>query len=609
VRRGSLFLRVLPLLLAVSVLTMTGISVVGFLALRSLYYDTNRFALTETVRALANGLAPEALETRTEAQGFCVRAARGTSFRITLIARDGTVLGDSRGDPAEMDNHGDRPEVRAALDGEPAASLRRSATVGVDMLYVAAPVLRDGETRGILRVSLAVPELRERLAPFYASAGIGALLLLAAVALVSVQLGRRVARPVADLGEAARSWAAGDLGRRVGRLEPSELDRLGRTMNAMAAELSRRISLDAERSRELAAILDSIGEAVVAVDGDYRIRRVNPSALILSALEPGERMEGLTLLEGFRNSEIQAATERCLASRERVEAELTLYREVPRHFFLCAAPIAEGPENPAPGAVLVLNDITPLRRLEQVRKDFVANVSHELKTPITLIKGFAETLQDRSVRKSPDAERFLGILRRNAERMDALVDDLLTLARLERPDASPLRREPTPIRRILEDAAEALERRRVEGGARLTISCPEDLTALVNEGLLEQAVLNLTDNALKYSGAGARVELAAEADGDILEIRIRDDGPGIPARHLPRIFERFYRVDKARSREAGGTGLGLAIVRHIALAHGGEVSVESREGAGSTFRIRVPMQEPGVRTQESGSRTQEPGYG
>ncbi len=272
-----------------------------------------------------------------------------------------------------------------------------------------------------------------------------------------------------------------------------------------------------------------------------------------------------------------------------MEAELTLYREGPRHFFLCAAPLAVGPESPSPGAVLVLNDITPLRRLEQVRKDFVANVSHELKTPITLIKGFAETLQDRSVRESPDAERFLGILFRNAERMDALVDDLLTLARLERPDAPPLRREPTRIRPLLENVAEAVESRRAERGSRLALSCPDDLEARVNEGLLEQAVLNLTDNALKYSGAGAEVELAArEADG-FLEILVRDDGPGIPARHLPRIFERFYRVDWARSREEGGTGLGLSIVRHIALAHGGEASVESREGAGSAFRIRVPM--------------------
>lgn len=593
-RRGSLFLSILPPLLAVSVLTLAGTSAVGLWALRSLYYDTNRYALIETVKALANGLAPEILDDGYRAQDYCVRASRGTSFRITLISSDGIVLGDSRADPAEMDNHGGRPEVRAAMDGEPSFSLRRSATVGVDMLYVAVPVPGNGSIRGILRVSLAVPEMRERLAPFYASAGIGAFLLLGAVALVSVQLGRRISRPMACLGVAARSWAAGDFGRRVGRLEPAELDRLGTTLNSMAAELARRITLDAERTRELAAILDSIGEAVVAVDGAFRIRRANPSALVLSILEPGRRLEGLSLLEGFRSSEIQAAAEACMAAGERVDAEISIYRGSPRYFYLCAAPLAPPPGDSAPGdsasgAVLVLNDITSLRRLEQVRKDFVANVSHELRTPITLIKGFTETLQDPGVRASPEADRFLGILHRNAERMEALVDDLLTLARLENPDAPPLRREEVPIRPLLEETAAAVEPRRAARGSRVSVVCPEDLSAPVNEGLLAQAVLNLADNALKYSGDGAEVELSAEAVDGFLEIRVRDDGPGIPARHLPRIFERFYRVDKARSRQEGGTGLGLAIVRHIALAHGGEASVESREGAGSTFRIRVPM--------------------
>lgn len=561
----------------------------GFLALRSLYYDTNRLALTETVRALANVFSTDILGDSSEAQEYCLRVSRDTSLRITLIFRDGTVLGDSRADPADMDNHIGRPEVQAALEGRPSFSIRRSSTVGVDMLYTAAPILRDGKVVGILRLSRAVPEMREHLTPIYGSAGIGALLLLGAVAIVSIQLGRRVSRPIASLGETARSWATGDFSRRVGRLEPDELDELGVTMNTMAAELARRISLDTEQSRELAAILDSIGEAVIAVDAGFRIRRANPSALVLSVLAPGQGLEGLTLLEGFRNSEIQNVTERCTSLRERIEAEITLYRDSLRYFFLCAAPISSDPEDPNPGAVLVLNDITPLRRLEQVRKDFVANVSHELKTPITLIKGFAETLQDPQVRASSDADRFLEILYRNAERMNALVDDLLTLARLERTDAPPLRKEPAEIRPLLANVAASLEHRRAERNSRLDILCPENLSAPVNEGLLEQAVQNLAENALKYSDEGARVEISAEASDGFLEIRVTDNGPGIPARHLSRIFERFYRVDKSRSRQEGGTGLGLAIVRHIALAHGGEADVESREGSGSTFRIRVPM--------------------
>ena len=322
----------------------------GFIALRSLYYDTNRFALSETVRALSNGLPEGVLADGAAANAFCDQTARGTSFRITLIASDGTVLGDSRADPAFMDNHSGRPEVRGAMEGHLAFDLRRSATVGVDMLYVAAPLALEGGAAGVLRISLAVPEMKERLAPFYTSAAIWAVVLLGAVALVSVQLGRRVSRPVAALGETARAWAAGDFSRRVGRLDPAELDRLGQTMNAMAAELSERISLDAERTRELSTILDSIGEAVIAVDEGFRVRRANPSAHILSVLGPGERLEGLSLLEGFRNTEIQAATERCVVSRERVEAEITIYRGSPRHYLLCAAPISLDPEDPAAGS-------------------------------------------------------------------------------------------------------------------------------------------------------------------------------------------------------------------------------------------------------------------
>ncbi|HSV55594.1 MAG TPA: ATP-binding protein [Magnetospirillaceae bacterium] len=588
-RLGSLLFRILPLLLAVSVLTLVGVSALGLLALRTLYIDSNRFALSKTARALANGLSPDTLKYPAAAQAFCDRTARGTSFRVTLITREGTVMGDSGSEAAEMDNHRDRPEVRAALAGMPGFSLRRSVITGKDMLYVAEPVGLDGETIGVLQLSLSVPELRERMAPFLTSAVLGSLVLIGAVAFLAIQLGRRISRPIAILGETAGAWASGDFGRRVGRLDPGELDQLGRVLNAMAAELADRIAMDADRTRELGTILDSIGEAVVAVDESFRVRRANPAARVLSAREPGEGLEGVSLLEAFRNTEMQAATERCIAARERVEVEVTIYRGIPRYFYLCAAPLSPGPAEPVRGAVLVLNDTTRMRRLEQVRRDFVANVSHELRTPITLIKGFAETLLDPQVRASADAPGFLDIVRRNAERMEALIEDLLTLASLERPDAPPLRREPTAVRPLLEEVAASLEPQRAAQGSHLILSCPEGLTADLSEGLLYQAVLNLADNALKYSGPGARIGIEAEEREGFLEIRVRDDGPGIHPVHLPRIFERFYRMDRARSRQQGGTGLGLAIVRHIALAHGGESTVQSRQGSGSTFTIRLPM--------------------
>ena len=599
-RPGGRLLRILPPLLAVSAATVLCASAFGFFALRSLYYGANRRALSETVRALANGVSGESLKNLQSAQAFCAQSARGTSFRVTLIDARGQVLGDSDARPEDMENHSGRPEIRGALRGLKSVDLRRSATTGVDMIYAAEPLGADDRVEGVLRIALALPELRSRLIPVYLAAFSATLLLLGASVLASVRLDRRASLPVAEIAQAAASWAAGDLDRRIGKLTPEEMDRLGRTLNAMAADLSERIALDARRGRELQTILDSIGEAVIAVDGEHRVRLVNPAARRLASSSPDLRLEGLPLLAAFRSTEMEAATERCIATGERVEAEFALYRDPPCHFLLCAAPLAlsvsqpghpasEGNDSPDRGVVLVLNDITTLRRLEQVRRDFVANVSHELKTPITLIKGFVETLQDGAMRDPEEAERFLGIVGKHADRMDALLDDLLTLARLERPDAPPLRKEPVDIGLILDDVAQTLEPKRAARGSKLVLSCPEGLSAMVNESLLEQAVLNLADNALKYSPNGSRVDIQAREEEGFLVIRVKDSGPGIPSRHLQRIFERFYRVDKARSREEGGTGLGLAIVRHIALAHGGKAEASSREGEGSTFTLRVPI--------------------
>lgn len=599
-RPGGRLLRILPRLLAILAATVLCASAVGFFALRSLYYGANRRALSETVRALANGVSEESLKNLQRAQAFCVQSARGTSFRVTLIDARGQVLGDSDARPEDMENHGGRPEIQGALRGLKSVDLRRSATTGVVMIYAAEPLGADDRVEGVLRIALALPELRSRLVPFYLAAASATLLLLGATALASVRLERRASLPVAEIAQTAATWAAGDLERRIGKLTPEEMDRLGRTLNAMAADLSERIALDARRGRELQTILDSIGEAVIAVDGEHRVRLVNPAARRLASSSPDLRLEGLPLLAAFRSTEMEAATERCVATGERVEAEFALYRDPTSHFLLCAAPLAlsvsqpghpasEGNDSPDRGVVLVLNDITTLRRLEQVRRDFVANVSHELKTPITLIKGFVETLQDGAMRDPEEAERFLGIVGKHADRMDALLDDLLTLARLERPDAPPLRKEPVDIGLILDDVAQTLEPKRAARGSKLVLSCPEGLSAMVNESLLEQAVLNLADNALKYSPNGSRVDIQAREEEGFLVIRVKDSGPGIPARHLQRIFERFYRVDKARSREEGGTGLGLAIVRHIALAHGGKAEASSREGEGSTFTLRVPI--------------------
>jgi two-component system phosphate regulon sensor histidine kinase PhoR len=376
----------------------------------------------------------------------------------------------------------------------------------------------------------------------------------------------------------------------------------------MSTELDRRVREAEAEGRERAAILDGMAEAVLALDHGLVVRMANPAARVLFGFGPGENPEGLNLLRATESTELEAAALACLEAGGALERELAIYREGERWFQAFVAPLApadlpfleaDGAGRPAAGAVIVLNDITRLRRLERVRKDFVANVSHELRTPVQLIKGFSEALLEGGTGDQARSERFLGIMHRNAARMESLIGDLLTLARLEQEGKGWLQVEDLDLGVLLEEARAAVAPKAEERGVTIRIDCPEALSARVNGGLFVQAVVNLLDNAVKYSPSPSEVAVSASplarppegasGEGHWYGVTVSDRGPGIPAKDLPRIFERFYRVDKARSRELGGTGLGLAIVRHVALAHGGLVAVESFEGEGSRFTIHLPF--------------------
>jgi two-component system phosphate regulon sensor histidine kinase PhoR len=427
------------------------------------------------------------------------------------------------------------------------------------------------------------------------------LIALAAVA-AAAALSRMISRPLVSLAAAARTYGSGTLTdsatarRSLREADPEELKLLAVTMDSMAADIDRRMLLAESQGKKLEAILDAMSEAVLALDSDFRITIANPAASALFGFEGDvarpECYTGKGLLEATRSSGLQAVASDCLEAGELRKAEVSLFQPSERAFQVFAAPLRKAPSARAEaglGVVLVLNDITELRRLERVRSDFVANVSHELRTPVQLVKGFAETLSEDALDDRERARRFISIIGRNASRMENLIGDLLSLASLEREGRDWLKEERVPVNAILAAAAEAIAPKAESRGTEVTIACEGGLVARVDAGLLEQAVANLVDNAVKYSPAATVVSVSARSESGSLVIEVRDRGIGIPARDLPRVFERFYRVDKARSRELGGTGLGLAIVRHIALVHGGEVSVESWEGEGSTFRIKVPL--------------------
>jgi len=622
----SLFKRSLALLSVAILAAALVFAIVGNSVMAAAYADANAKSLVRSAQALVAALPENELRDSKAGAAFA-RAAASSGFRVTLIAADGRVFADSEADPATMENHGSRPEVAAALAGRASSARRKSSTLGEELSYAAAPVrsAAGGPVQGVLRIALHVPTLDRALERSRWALVTAALAFAAAAFVAAASFSRMTAKPLAALAEAARAYGSNassspdSASRAIRRDAPEEMRVLADTLDAMAAEIGARVSAAAAQGREFEAILDAMAEAVIALDSNLVITIANPAA---RALFPEEgKLVGRGLLEATRSSALQEAAADCLASGERSAIETALYLPSERFFQALAAPLrgdgspmatdsrgnldaASGAVEGAVGVVLVLGDITELRRLERVRRDFVANVSHELRTPVQLVKGFAEALRSELLGAESlgaeslgqggsgdpeQADHFLDIIERNTARMESLISDLLSLASLEREGREWLSAERTAIGPILEAAREAILPKAQERGTELIVECDEGLAAKVDPGLLEQALVNLIDNAVKYSPPDKVVRIGAKAEGGLLVVEVRDQGIGIPSRDIPRIFERFYRVDKARSRELGGTGLGLAIVRHIAIAHGGEVSVESWEGEGSAFRMRLPL--------------------
>ncbi|MGD8238944.1 MAG: ATP-binding protein [Armatimonadota bacterium] len=519
---------------------------------------------------------------------LCGELARRGHARFTLILPDGTVVGDSEEDPARMDDHSRRPEIRRALVGETGASVRRSRTLQREMMYVAVPVEIEGRLAGVVRTSLPLKGLAETLSPIYGDIVVAA----AAIALVAVALSvfaaRRVTGPLADLQRGARRFAQGDLDHKVPVANTREIASLGEAMNVMASRLHDRIRTVIQQRNELEAVLGSMTEGVLALDEDQHVLRINASAAELLSCDAAAAV-GRSIQEVVRNPGLQAFVGEALDTDEPLEGDLTVPMEKSeRHLQARATPLL-GADGIPVGTLIVVNDVTRLRRLENIRREFVANVSHELRTPITAIKGFAETLLEHGPHSPEERERFLGIIDRQADRLQELFNDLLTLSRAEREaERGEIALQPEAVGAVLESAAELARPDAEEKGIRLTVECPGELRAQINPPLFEQAVFNLVDNAVRYSPPDTAVRVDARREGDEIVVCVSDEGPGVEAEHLDRLFERFYRIGKGRDRGSGGTGLGLAIVKHIAQSHHGTVGVESTPGKGSTFRIHIP---------------------
>ncbi|HNX52425.1 MAG TPA: ATP-binding protein [Pontiellaceae bacterium] len=519
-----------------------------------------------------------------------VSARLGTKSpaRVTLILPDGTVAGDSARPGEPMENHRDRPEVKTALEqGRTGQAIRFSTSLRKNMFYVAVPVYRDGALIGVVRTAMPLLRMHEVLRGIEHSLLWGGVLILLMAALLSLFVSRRISRPLERIKQGAEEFAAGNFSFRLRSPGSAEVSGLAETMNEMAAQLEERLQTLTKERNQREAVLSSMVEGVLAVDVTGHIISMNKAtAQFFNVFQP-ETAPGRSMEEVFRNVNLQRFVADVLEGQETRECELVIQN---RHacYLQTRGSNLLGIQGRRIGAVVVFNDVSRLRRLENLRRDFVANVSHELKTPITAIKGFVETLLDGALKDPVEAERFLKIVAKHADRLNAIIEDLLMLSRLEQDGKAGMEMQKAGLCGLVNSAVEVCAQRAGKKNITINVECSDALTAIINPPLIEQALINLIGNAVKYSADGKTVTVSVHAEEGGVLLSVTDQGCGIEEKHLDRLFERFYRVDKGRSRQEGGTGLGLSIVKHIAQAHGGTVSVQSRYGEGSTFSIFLP---------------------
>jgi two-component system phosphate regulon sensor histidine kinase PhoR len=563
---------------AVLGVALAGLAVIGLLlagATRARVLEEIAQRLEAHAAALR---ATVAVDDRPETLGPALRRlADGVEARLTVVESDGRVLADSHADPALMDGHNGRPEVVQARAHGRGLHLRVSDTLHGEMLYLAVPADRAKPQGRLLRVALPTGRVEKELGALTKTILAVLVVLALAGAGVSYLLARWITRPVLAVRDVAQAIAGGDLTRRAPSLTTDELGALGRAMNRMAEELAEKMEKVRVARARLEATFATMEDGVLSLDREGVVRLANEGATALFGF-PASPV-GIRLWEAVRLPGIEDAARGVLRTGTPWSGPVEMGTRV---LSLRLTPVRAGGE----GAVLVARDITEDRRYDELRKEFVANASHELRTPLTMIQGYVETLLEGALKDEAETREFLGVIDRNVRRLGAVVADLLDLSRLEsgKDVMAPEEVEAADILARLKDAFLPAAKRKkqtleVEGAGRLR----------ADPMLLERALSNLVDNALKYTPEGGHVRVsAARADGQAL-FRVVDDGIGIPPEDQPRVFERFYRVDRSRSRDLGGTGLGLAIVKHVAQLHGGDVTVESRPGHGSTFTLRLPQ--------------------
>ncbi len=518
---------------------------------------------------------------------LCKEIGKSSATRITVVLPSGVVIGDSHDDPARMESHALRPEIIDARKGRAGTSIRYSTTLEKNMMYVAIPVIKEEKVIAVIRTSLSVTAIDSALKSIQIKISFGGLFIALLAAGLSLYVSRRISRPIEEMKTGADHFARGDLFYKLPDPDLIELSGLAQTLNQMAAQLEDRIKTIVNQKNELEAVLSSMEEGVLALDVDERIISINQAAAQIFGRKP-EDFLNRTIPEVIRNLEIQQFVRNALATSEKLRTDITLYDESKRIIHAHSTSLFDSSGH-STGILLVLNDVTHLRYLENIRRDFAANVSHEIKTPLTAIKGFVETLSHSSNEKPEETQRFIGIIDKHVNRLAAIVDDLISLSRIEQEvENKEIKMKEGLIKNVLQAAIQNRQEKAQSKNIKIEVTCEENITAVIDSTLFEQAIVNLLDNAINYSDPESIIHIKVFIHDTELVISVQDHGVGIAKEHLPRLFERFYRADKARSRKLGGTGLGLAIVKHVVQAHGGYATVESTPGKGSTFSLHLP---------------------
>ena len=515
--------------------------------------------------------------------------SKNINARVTFINNDGEVLGDSDINIESLENHRNRPEIKMALKGEIGVNKRYSNSLENDMFYVAIPLIRDNNIL-VIRLAVLIEELNYYNKTLFKYIILSILTGLLVAFILGFRFVRTVTNPIIQLTRATKKISQGNYGEKVNYRTDDELGILAQNFNNMSTKLQDTICELQESNTKMKAILTSMINGVIALDNSKRVTFINSNAEDIFGIKE-EKIKGKYVLEAFRNNPLDDLIENLIYKNVMVKEELEVFNPEHRILNIYSNPIrlTDNP-NRTIGVLIIIEDITEIRKLERMRKDFVANVSHELKTPLTSIKGFIETLKDGAVEDKKVRDKFLDIVDIEAGRLTSLIQDLLLLSEIENRNTV-IDKEAIEVNESIEEVTEFLGELAKAKGITIDSKINNNLPNIYGKkGWFKQMLINLIDNAIKYTPKGGKVTLTGYTNRNNLIIKVKDSGMGIEEKHLKRLFERFYRVDKARSRQVGGTGLGLAIVKHIVLSFKGDISVKSELNKGTEFVINLPIE-------------------